>query len=181
MTIKTADDVLAFWFSDAMQPYWFAKSDQIDAQITQDFADTYQAAHDGQLDGWMDSADDALALVIVLDQFPRNMFRGSPRSFESNDLALAHARTALDKGYDQQQAPTRRQFLYLPFMHSEDLADQTRAVELYEALGNQHSLHFAREHRDIVAKFGRFPHRNAVLGRDDTPEEADFLKTHSGF
>ncbi|WP_304619407.1 DUF924 family protein [Paracoccus sediminilitoris] len=181
MTVTTAAEVLDFWFSDQMQPYWFAKSDQIDAQIGQRFADTYQAAHDGQLDDWMTDADSALALCIVLDQFPRNMFRGSPRSFESNRIALDHARKALELGHDQAQDPTRRQFFYLPFMHSEDLADQTTSVRLYEDLGNQHSLHFAREHRDIVERFGRFPHRNAVLGRDSTPEEAVFLETHKGF
>lgn len=179
--IKTPQQVLDFWFSDEMRPSWFAKSDQIDARIRDDFADTYAAAHDGQLDGWMEDADSALALVITLDQFPRNIFRGSPRSFESNDLALRHAKDALDRGHDQQQSPERRQFLYLPFMHSEELADQERSVQLYEALGNEHSLHFARDHRDIVARFGRFPHRNAVLGRDSTPEEAEFLKTHTGF
>ncbi|CAM3445945.1 DUF924 domain-containing protein [Paracoccus nototheniae] len=178
---KTPEEVLDFWFSDQMTPLWFAKSDDIDKDITARFSDTYEAAHAGQLDLWMDAPDSALALVIVLDQFPRNIYRGGPRSFESNDLALRHALTALDKGYDTAQPADRRQFLYLPFMHSEDLADQDRSVALYEALGNGSSLHFAREHRDIVARFGRFPHRNAILGRDDTPEEAAFLKTHSGF
>jgi uncharacterized protein (DUF924 family) len=181
VSIKTAEQVLTFWFSDQMTSKWFVKSELIDAQITDQFTDTYHAAHEGQLDGWMGDADHALALCIVLDQFPRNMFRGSSRSFESNDLVLAYARVAMDKGYDQKQDPTRRQFFYLPFMHSEDLADQEISVGLYEALGNQHSLYFAREHRDIVDRFGRFPHRNAVLDRDTTPPEAEFLKTHKGF
>ncbi len=178
---KTAQDVLDFWFSEEMRPHWFSKSDQIDKDIAARFSETYEAAHAGRLDEWMEEADSALALVIVLDQFPRNIHRGGPRSFESNDLALRHARTALDRGYDRDQDPERRQFLYLPFMHSEDLADQERSVRLYEDLGNDNSLHFAREHRDIVARFGRFPHRNAILDRDSTPEEAEFLKTHSGF
>lgn len=178
---KTAQDVLDFWFSEEMRPHWFSKSDQIDKDIAARFSETYEAAHAGRLDEWMEKADSALALVIVLDQFPRNIHRGGPRSFESNDLALRHARTALDRGYDRAQDPERRQFLYLPFMHSEDLADQERSVRLYEDLGNDSSLHFAREHRDIVARFGRFPHRNAILDRDSTPEEAEFLKTHSGF
>lgn len=181
MTVKTPQDVRDFWFSEDMQPFWFAKSDQIDRQIIQLFGETYEAAHAGRLSGWLGNAGDALALIIVLDQFPRNMFRGSGRSFESNDLALSAARVALDKGFDQAQEPTPRQFFYLPFMHSEELADQERSVRLYEALGNENSLHFAREHRDIVARFGRFPHRNAVLGRDSTAEETEFLKTHSGF
>lgn len=181
MTVKTADDVLKFWFSDQMQPFWFAKSDDVDRQITDDFGDTYEAAHRREVDDWVRTADGALALVIVLDQFPRNMFRGSGRSFESNDLALEHARAALDAGYDAQVDATRRQFFYLPFMHSEDLPDQTRSVELYEALGNQNSLDFAIAHRDIIEKFGRFPHRNAALDRPSTPDEVEFLKTHNGF
>lgn len=181
MTVKTPQDIRDFWFSDEMKPYWFQKSDEIDRQIIQLFASTYEAAHARRLDHWAANAQDALSLVITLDQFPRNMFRGNARSFESNDLALAQARNALDHGFDQECDETTRQFFYLPFMHSEDLADQERSVKLYEALGNDHSLHFAREHRDIVKQFGRFPHRNAVLGRENTAEETEFLKTHSGF
>jgi len=179
--MKTAKDIRDFWFADTVQPYWFARSDEVDARIKTDFAETYEAAHRGDLDPWMEDAADALSLVIALDQFPRNLFRGSGRSFESNDIALAHARTALDRGYDQDLSETERQFFYLPFMHSEVLADQDRSVTLYAALGNENALDFAHQHRDIIAQFGRFPHRNAVLGRDDTPEEAEFLKTHSGF
>ena len=178
---KTPHDVLEFWFSDEMRPYWFAKSDSIDKEIAARFSETYEEAHAGRLDDWIGAPDSALALVIVLDQFPRNIHRGGPRSFESNDIALAHARTALEMGHDAGQTPDRRQFFYLPFMHSEDLADQERSVALYEQLGDANSLRFARDHRDIVARFGRFPHRNAILGRDSTPEEAEFLKTHKGF
>ena len=181
MTIKTAQDVLDFWFSVATEADWFAKSDEFDRRIAQDFGDTYEAAHRRELDGWMETPQGALALVIALDQFPRNMFRGSGRSFESNDLALEHARAAVEAGYDRQVDPTQRQFFYLPFMHSEDLPDQTRSVELYEALGNESSLQYAIAHRDIVERFGRFPHRNAALDRPSTPDEAEFLKTHSGF
>ncbi|KAA0914670.1 DUF924 domain-containing protein [Aquicoccus porphyridii] len=179
--MKTPQDIRDFWFSDAVQPFWFARSEEIDARIASDFSDTYEAAHRGDLDHWMGTAPDALALVIALDQFPRNLFRGSGRSFESNDIALAHARTALDRAYDQALSETERQFFYLPFMHSEDLADQDRSVKLYESLGNENALDFAHQHRDIIAQFARFPHRNAVLGRSDTPEEAEFLKTHTGF
>ena len=181
MTIKTAQDVLDFWFSPQMEPMWFAKSDDVDAQIRDQFAATYEAAHRRELDDWAETAEGALALVIVLDQFPRNLFRGSGRAFESNDLALEHARSSLDAGFDTQVDPQRRQFFYLPFMHSEDLPDQTRSVELYEALGNDNSLRFAIAHRDIIQQFGRFPHRNAALDRPNTPDEAEFLKTHKGF
>lgn len=178
---KTPHEVLEFWFSDQMRPYWFAKSDDIDRDIAARFSDTYEAAHAGRLDDWMDAPDSALALVIVLDQFPRNMFRGTPGAFASDDLALQHARAAVDAGFDRQIEPGRRAFLYLPFEHSEDLPDQTRSVELFESLGDPGYLDYAVQHRDIIVQFGRFPHRNAILGRDSTPEEAEFLKTHSGF
>lgn len=181
MTIRSPQDVLDFWFSDEMKPWWFQKSDDIDQQITEVFAATYEAAHAGRLDHWLAESDDALALIITLDQLPRNMFRGHGKAFQSGDLAVAHAREAVERGHDRQQPTTRRQFFYLPFMHSEDIDDQDRSVRLYEALGNPHSLHFAREHRDIVARFGRFPHRNAALERENTSEETLFLKTHSGF
>ena len=181
MAIKTAQDIHDFWFSDQMRSHWFKKSDQIDRRIIQLFGETYEAAHGGRLDHWMRDPQGALALVIVLDQFPRNMFRGSGRSFESNDLALRHAGAALDHGFDQRVEATARQFFYLPFMHSEDLQDQDRAVRLYEALGDESSLRFARQHREIIARFGRFPHRNAVLARESTPDETEFLKTHQGF
>lgn len=181
MTVKTPQDVRDFWFSDDMKPYWFEKSDDIDRQIIQLFGETYEAAHAGRLAHWLDHPQDALSLAIVLDQFPRNMFRGSGRSFESNDLALSVARTALDRGHDQAVSEEARPFFYLPFMHSEDLDDQDRSVRLYEALGNENSLRFAHAHRDIIVRFGRFPHRNEVLGRETTDEEAEFLKTHKGF
>lgn len=181
MTIKTAQDVLDFWFSPEMEPNWFAKSDEIDSRIRDDFAATYEAAHRRELDDWSASPEGALALVIVLDQFPRNIFRGSGRAFESNDIALEHARAALDAGFDSQVDAKRRQFFYLPFMHSEDLPDQTRSVELYEALGEPGSLDYAIQHRDIIELFGRFPHRNAALDRPNTPREDEFLKTHKGF
>lgn len=179
--MSTPNDIRDFWFSDAVQPYWFARSDEVDERIRNDFADAYEAAHRGDLDHWMKNAPDALSLIIALDQFPRNLFRGSGRSFESNDSALSYARTALDHAYNRELSETERQFFYLPFMHSEELADQNRSVKLYEALGNESALDFAHQHRDIIAQFGRFPHRNAVLGRNDTSEEAEFLKTHSGF
>lgn len=177
----TPADILSFWFSDRMQPYWFAKSNEIDKEIAARFCDSYEAARAGQLDHWAGSADDALALVITLDQFPRNIYRGGPRAFESDALALRHAKAALEAGHDAAQPAERRTFFYLPFMHAETLEDQTRSVELYEALGNENALHFAHEHRDIIARFGRFPHRNAILGRESSDEEREFLKTHSGF
>lgn len=179
--MTTAQDVIDFWFSDSMRPNWYRKDQAIDQKIIEDFSDTYESARRGDLDAWMDTAQGALALMIVLDQFPRNMFRGSPRSFECCDLVLGYANRALDAGFDQQVSDEARAFFYLPYMHSENLADQDRSVALYQAAGNAGGLDFAHRHRDIIVKFGRFPHRNAVLGRETTTEEAEFLKTNPGF
>lgn len=178
---EQAKKVLDFWFSPQMQPYWFAKSDDVDAEIRAQFLDLHADACAGRLDDWKQNADTALALTIVFDQFPRNMFRGSPQSFASDGLALDVAIQAMDHGFDREVSADQRQFFYLPLMHSEDLDVQNRSVEIYQKLGNENSLDFARQHRDIIAQFGRFPHRNKVLGRENTAEETEFLKTHSGF
>ncbi|MCE5974781.1 DUF924 domain-containing protein [Sinirhodobacter sp. WL0062] len=181
MVLEKPEGVLEFWFAEEVRRKWYAKDESFDQSIVARFSATYEAAHRGELDGWIEEERSALALMIVLDQFPRNMFRGSPRSFESNEIALAHARTALARGYGRALDPAERQFFYLPFMHSEALADQELSVALYRAMGEPESLKFAILHRDIVARFGRFPHRNAVLGRASTEEETEFLKTHPGF
>lgn len=181
MAQVTPQEILEFWFSEPTEAHWFIRSDDLDAQIKQRFNVIYEQAIAGELSGWKDDAKNTLALVIVLDQFPRNMFRGSPKAFASDPQACALSKFALDKAYDQVMDVKARQFFYLPFMHSEVVQDQERCVLLYEALGNDFSLGFAREHRDIVREFGRFPHRNAVLGRENTPEETEFLKVHKGF
>lgn len=177
----SSQDILDFWFSDAVAAYWFVRSDDLDRHITEKFGALYQQAIAGELEGWKQQAFSALALTILLDQFPRNMFRGSPRAFGSDAKACALSKFALEQGYDQDVSAKARPFFYLPLMHSENLADQERCVGLYEVLGDEFSLGFAREHRDIIETFGRFPHRNAVLGRRNTPQETEFLKTHSGF
>ncbi|MGU3574105.1 DUF924 family protein [Brucellaceae bacterium C25G] len=176
-----AQEVLNFWFSDNVEKHWFARSDALDAEIKQRFSGLYEQAHNGAFDDWADDVNSALALTIILDQFPRNMFRGSARSFESDAKARHIAKIAIAKGFDQQHPAKERPFFYLPLMHSEELADQQKSLELYEALGNPNSLDFAHQHHNIIAQFGRFPHRNVALGRENTPEETEFLKTHSGF
>jgi len=181
MTIRTPAEVRDFWYSDVARKQWFAKNDAFDRQIVERFGATYEAAHARALEAWAANSEDMLALLITLDQFPRNMFRGDPRSFESGDIALHHARRALAHGFDRAVAPEARPFFYLPFMHSEALADQELSVALYEVLGDANSLRFAIAHRDIIARFGRFAHRNAVLGRESTPDEIEFLKTNPGF
>jgi len=171
--IATPADVLAFW-REAGPDKWFAKDDAFDAAIRQTFAATYQAAAAGELSAWEATAEGALALVIVLDQFPRNMFRGEARCFSADPAARAVANRALKRSYDQDVAAAERDFLFLPFMHSEDITDQQRCIELYRAAGDE-NLKYALEHADIIRRFGRFPHRNAVLGRATTPEEQAFL------
>jgi uncharacterized protein (DUF924 family) len=171
--IATPADVLAFW-REAGPDRWFTADEAFDAEIREKFLPTYQAAAAGQIADWDATPDGALALVIVLDQFPRNMFRGSAQCYASDPLARATANRALKRGYDLDVPEQERGFLFLPFMHSEDLADQNRCVELYRAAGDE-NLSYAERHRDIIRRFGRFPHRNALLGREITPEEQAYL------
>lgn len=177
----SAQDVLDFWFSENVEKHWFIRSDDLDEDIKQRFAALYEQAHSGALDAWGNELHSALALTIILDQFPRNMFRGSGRAFESDAKARQIAKAAIEKGFDQQLTAKERAFFYLPLMHSEDLNDQKKSVALYEVLGNANSLDYAHQHLDIISQFGRFPHRNAALKRENTSQETEFLKTHSGF
>jgi uncharacterized protein (DUF924 family) len=171
---QSAEDVLAFWRA-AGPERWFEDDETFDAAIRERFAATYEAAAAGLLGAWEDRPQSALALVIVLDQFPRNMFRNSARSYAADPLARAAAGRAIARGFDQQIAMPERTFFYLPFEHSEELADQERAVALIGQTGDADSLKWAKLHADIIRRFGRFPHRNAVLGRVTTPEEQAFL------
>jgi uncharacterized protein (DUF924 family) len=171
---QTAKDVLAFWLA-AGRERWFEPDEAFDAAIRERFGAAYESAVVGLLSAWENSPEGALALVIVLDQFPRNMFRDSARAFAADPLARAVAGRAIAKGFDQRVAMPQRSFFYLPFEHSEELADQERAVTLMRATGDADLLKWAELHADIVRRFGRFPHRNAVLGRNTTPEEQAFL------
>jgi uncharacterized protein (DUF924 family) len=167
-------DILAFWQS-AGPPKWFTKDAAFDEEIRSRFLPTYEAAAAGHHVSWEATADDALALTIVLDQFPRNMFRASPRTWWADPLARAVAERALARGFDHAIAPEMRTFFYLPFMHSEALADQERCVALYRVIGDEGSLRYAEDHADIIRRFGRFPHRNDILGRATTADEQAFL------
>ena len=166
-------DVLAFWRA-AGPDKWFTKDAAFDEAIRTRFLATYEAAAAGAL-AWDDTADGALALLIVLDQFPRNMFRGSARAFAADPLAREVATRAIARGFDQQVEVAERGFFYLPFEHSETLVDQERCVALNRASGDADGLKWAELHADIIRRFGRFPHRNGVLGRATTPEEQAFL------
>jgi uncharacterized protein (DUF924 family) len=172
--VKSASDVLAFW-TKAGPDKWYTKDDAFDRAIRDNFLATHEAAAAGRLNPWENEADSALALVIVLDQFPRNMFRGSPRAFAADRLARDVADGAIGQGFDKAVEKDLRAFFYVPFMHSENIVDQDYCVELCRALGNDDNLKYAEIHAEIIRRFGRFPHRNPVLGRDTTPEEKAFL------
>ena len=166
--------VLAFW-REAGPEKWFNKDPAFDDDIRRRFLETYEAAAAGQLADWEQTADGALALTIVLDQFPRNMFRGSPRAFAADPIARAVAERALARGFDRQTPLPDRQFFYIPLEHSESLPDQERCCALFRSTGDAELLKWAQSHADIIRRFGRFPHRNAVLRRATTPDEQAFL------
>ncbi|HWI84674.1 DUF924 family protein [Ramlibacter sp.] len=166
-------EVVRFW-RRAGPGRWFRRDDDFDARFRGCCLAAHEAAAAGRLGDWGETAEGALALVLLLDQFPRNAFRGTARVYATDALARAAADAAIGRGFDRAVAAQLRQFFYLPFMHSELLADLERCVALNEALGGE-SLRWARHHRDVVARFGRFPHRNQALGRPSTPEEERFL------
>ncbi|APF38039.1 hypothetical protein BOQ54_12450 [Chelatococcus daeguensis] len=179
MIAANAAEIIAFW-CEAGYERWFSRDEAFDEEIRARFLATHEAAAAGALNRWEETPEGALALLILLDQFPRNLFRGTPRAFATDALARTIADRALTKGFDQKVPPELKGFFYLPFMHSENLVDQERCVALYEAAGDEKGLPHAIEHRDIIARFGRFPHRNPILGRATTEEEAAFL-ANGGF
>ena len=176
-----AQAVLAFWFAaGGRDKRWFEKSEAFDDEVRRRFLGLHEEGARGALASWRHRPGDCLALIVLLDQFPRNMFRGTPRAFATDALALEVARHALAKGYDRAMQPLERMFVYLPFEHAESLAEQEEACELTRPLDafaeTDDVYRYALAHRDVIARFGRFPHRNAILGRASTPEEIEFLK-----
>lgn len=177
-------EILHFWFTETQPAQWFQKNPEFDAIIRDRFGSIVSMARDGLCDGWMDDALGALALCIVLDQFPRNIYRDTPEAFASDEKALHIAVQAVAKGYDQVLPAMKRRFLYLPFEHSEHLSDQERAIALFAAIRDEDptGYEYALRHRDVIQRFGRFPHRNAILGRPNTAEEEIYLQQpDSGF
>jgi uncharacterized protein (DUF924 family) len=178
MSAMIPADVLEFWFGQDRKR-WFEKNPDFDEEIRSRFLPLVEKASQGGLAAWSREARACLALVIVLDQFPRNLFRGSARAFAADPLARAAAREILARGWDRSYTDDERMFVYLPFEHSEELADQELSMRLFEGNAN---FEWARKHWEIIRRFGRFPHRNAALGRESTPEEIEFLKQPgSGF
>jgi len=162
-------EVIDFWFGLESEQWWKADPD-LDSEVRERFLDLWQSEQQRPLADFLGSAQEALAAVILLDQFPRNMHRGHADSFATDHMALAIAKAALERGYDDQLTPAERGILYMPFQHSEDIEDQRRSVALFTALGGD-QVDFAKKHHDVIERFGRFPHRNAILGRTARPDE----------
>lgn len=185
--ISKVSQILEFWFGNPSdrdygksRQVWFAKDSEFDRQLQTQFLTDCELAAAGKLDSWKDSPASCLALIILLDQFPRNIFRSTPQAFATDDRALEIAKYAIDRGYDRQLLPVQRWFVYLPLEHSENLKDQNHCVLLFQQLkgdpDSEIAIASALHHREIIDRFGRFPHRNQILGRQTTQEEAEFLQ-----
>ncbi|AKG21094.1 DUF924 family protein [Calothrix sp. 336/3] len=185
-------EILDFWFGSPEEleygkprKFWFSKQPEIDAEIRTRFLKDYEKAAAGYLDDWIEFPNTCLALILLLDQFPRNMFRDTPEAFATDWEALSTAQHAVAQAYDQELLPVQRWFIYLPFEHSENLEHQNQAVKLFQRLGNDSEsasvIEYALRHRQVIAHFGRFPHRNAILGRISTAEEEEFLQEVGSF
>jgi uncharacterized protein (DUF924 family) len=179
--------ILNFWFGKPDEPNygrsrkeWFVKDRVFDEEVRSRFLETYQKAASGELDSWQEYPLSCLALIIALDQFPRNMFRNTPQAFASDDRALQVAKYAVDRNFDKELLPVQRWFIYCPFEHSENLQDQQKSVELFTTLkdnpDSESAIDYAYRHLKVIERFGRFPHRNKILARQNTPEEEEFLK-----
>jgi uncharacterized protein (DUF924 family) len=166
------DEVLAFWFGLSKEQWWKADP-ALDSEIRERFHALWETERENVPEAFLGSARDSIAATILFDQFPRNMFRGHADQFSTDPLALAIAKGAVDRGLDGAMSPQERGFLYMPFQHSEDIGDQRRSMALFTALGDDEQLGFARKHHDVIERFGRFPHRNKILGRAPRPAEVE--------
>lgn len=173
--------LIDFWFSDEVRKLWFKSTAKFDQQLFDRYNETWQLAQQGERDHWCDTALGSLAMVILLDQFPLNMFRGQAMSFSTEVKSRQVAHAAIDRGFDRELPAPKRSFLYMPFMHSEDLEDQAFALRLFDQPGLGDQLRYARHHYSIVEHFGRFPHRNKILGRKNTDAEVEYLNSKRGF
>lgn len=176
-----ADAILRFWFNELTPEDWFSGNASVDDRIREQFAAVYEEQSAGIPAGALDHPRVALAAILLFDQMPRNLFRGSAKAFATDEMALTIARNALDRGFDLQLGEQEKAFLYMPFEHSENIADGERCVSLFKSLGDEEMIRYAVEHRDILGRFGRYPHRNRVLNRESTEAEQAFLLEHAGF
>jgi len=177
----TPSEILEYWYSDDIKKYWFNSYPALDREIRDRYEKVWEAAKKGELGDWQSSPEACLALIIVLDQFPLNMYRGEAKSFSTENMAIEMARYAVKRGFDKEINQSMLSFLYMPFMHSENLDDQNLSVKLFTDAGFESNLKFAEHHRDIIKRFGRFPHRNKALGRMSTPDEIAYLNSEKGF
>ena len=172
-------DIIDYWFSEKSKQFWFASTPSIDKEITSKYETVWEKAASGGLSSWGETADGSVALIIILDQFPLNMFRGKAKSFQTESMAVEVALNAIDNGFDEEMDNEKLLFLFMPLMHSENLDHQNLQVYLFEKYN--FNLEFSKHHRDLVKKFGRFPHRNEILGRMSTMEELDYLLSDNAF
>lgn len=177
----TPNTVLDFWFKEIVPEQWFKKDVAFDKLVRDRFESVYEQAKKGELAEWRATPEGRVAEIIVLDQFPRNMYRGTPHAFATDALALERAQEAVATGDDQKLSSQYRPFLYMPYMHSESKEVHVKALELFEKLGNESNLRYENEHKAIIDRFGRYPSRNEILSRESSPEELEFLKTNKGF
>ena len=173
--------LLSDWFSKPLSDHWFNSTTTIDQQLKEKYETLWQAAVSNQLKDWLQTADGTLALIILLDQLPLNMFRGEAKSFSSEQQAVFACKHGLSKQFDQKIEINRRAFFYMPLMHSENLDDQNLCIKLFEQAGLENNLRFAKHHHAIIEKFGRFPHRNTILGRKSTADEINYLNSDKAF
>lgn len=173
--------LLDYWYSERVKKMWFAATPELDAEIKRRFEGLWEKAAAGELSQWVETAEGALALIILLDQMPLNMFRNKAKAYQTEQMAVQLAKQAIARQLDAQLPIARRAFLYMPLMHSENLADQTLAVSLFARAGLQSNLRFAKHHREIIRQFGRFPHRNRILKRQSSPRELAYLDSKQAF
>ena len=175
----TPSDVLDYWFSEKSKQFWFASTPQVDYEIKVRFESVWEKAAEGEYSQWRDTADGSVALIVILDQLPLNMFRSDPKGFQTENMAVEVALNAINNGFDEELNDEKLLFLFMPLMHSENIDHQNLQVYLFDKYN--FNLEFSKHHRDLVKKFGRFPHRNEILGRMSTMEELDYLLSDNAF
>lgn len=175
------ETIIDFWFADSSKDLWFNSTPELDSQLRDRFVDSWLAAAENRFADWEARPEGALALAIILDQFPLNMFRGLPLTFATEAQARKICRAAIERGFDRELTIAQRPFIYIPFMHSEDMSDQALSIELFGQPGLEENMRFAHHHHALIRRFGRFPHRNAILGRHSSQDELDYLASPEGF
>ncbi|MCK5335867.1 MAG: DUF924 domain-containing protein [Gammaproteobacteria bacterium] len=179
--VISAKEIINFWYSNRVKGQWFASTPELDKEILEKYKQVWEMALAGGLDDWCKKPESCLALVIILDQFPLNMFRGTAKSFQSERKSVEIAEYAVKNNFEQQLDKNKLAFLFMPFMHSEELKDQDLSISLFKENNLQGNIRFAEHHREIIRKYGRFPHRNRILGRDSTDDEIKYLESKEAF